>query len=291
MIDKLITYLKNKQVHTPRIALARILLAFGMLLTLMFNDMSIVANHNYKRLPDYSARHTATVSVPLKKMDIFMVMPPGVAKGVVIVILLLVMSGYYPKVTGVLHFLACFSYHNYFLIVNGGDEITYALSLLLLPLCLSDPRKNQWQRIAASSSQRNIVGNVALAAIQIQAAYIYFSAGYEKLSTKVWTEGTAVFYYTSHYRLGAPTWLQHINEMVTLTPMVKVLSWGVLAFEFLLALCLFFSDRLRKKFFIPALIFHLLIVVNFGLISFFFAMAGLLVLYLGTPKRKMAGTA
>ena len=285
MKDKLITYLKNKQVHTPRIALARFLLAFGMLLTLLFNDMSTVANHHYQRLPEYSAKHTSTISVPLKQLDLFMVMPPGVAKGAVIVILLLVMSGLYPRVTGVLHFIACFSYHNYFLVVNGGDEITFVMSLLLLPLCLSDPRKNQWRHGETTASQGNIVGNIALLMIQVQAAYIYFSAGYEKLYSKVWTEGTAVFYYTSHYRLGAPSWLQHINEMATLTPMVMVLSWGVLLFELLLAFCLFFPEKIRRKFFIPALIFHGLIVINFGLISFFFAMAGMLVLYLGVSRK------
>lgn len=285
MIDKLITYLKNKQVHTPRIALARFLLAFGMLLTLLFNDMSTVANHNYKRLPEYSAKHTAAISVPLKQLDLFMVMPPGVAKGVVIVILLLVMSGFYPRVTGVLHFIACFSYHNYFLIVNGGDEITFVMSLLLLPLCLSDPRKNQWRHRETTASQGNIVGNIALLMIQVQAAYIYFNAGYTKLFSSVWREGTAVFYYTSHYRLGATFWLQQINELVTRTPLVKVLSWSVLAFELLLALCLFFPEKIRRKFFIPALIFHGLIVINFGLISFFFAMAGMLVLYLGRSRK------
>ncbi|PQJ11363.1 hypothetical protein CJD36_006060 [Flavipsychrobacter stenotrophus] len=285
MMDKLITYLKNKQVHTPRIALARLLLALGMLLTILCNDMSIVANHNYKRLPEYSAKHSSTISVPLKQLDLFMVMPPGVAKGVVVVILLLVMTGFYPKVTGVLHFIACFSYHNYFLIVNGGDEITFVMSLLLLPLCLSDPRKNQWRHVETTASQGNIVGNIALLMIQVQAAYIYFNAGYTKLFSRVWREGTAVFYYTSHYRLGATFWLQQINELVTRTPLVKVLSWGVLAFELLLALCLFFSEKIKRKFFIPALIFHGLIVINFGLISFFFAMAGMLVLYLGGSRK------
>lgn len=290
MIGRLITYLKSREVHTPHIALARFLLAFGMLLTMLFNDMGIVANHNYKRLPDYTARHTAGISVPLKQLDLFMVMPPGVAKGVIVVILLLVMSGFVPKVTGVLHFIACFSYHNYFLIVNGGDEVTYIMSLLLLPLCLSDPRMNQWKKREVEVSQSNMVGTIALFMIQVQAAYIYFSAGYEKLFSKVWTEGTAVFYYTSHYRLGAPSWVQAVNEVITLTPAVKLLSWGVIGFELLLAACIFLPAGIRRKMLIPALLFHALIVVNFGLVSFFFAMAGMLVLYMGGSRREVHST-
>ncbi len=281
MIDNLITYLKNKQVHTPRLALARFLLAFGMLLTLLFNDMSIVANHNYDKLPEYSAKHTVARSVPFKQLDLFMVIPPATAKIVVMVILLLVMSGFVPQVTAILHFIACFSYHNYFLIVNGGDEVTFVLSLLLIPLCITDPRINQWRATPPKASSRNITANIALMAIQVQAAFIYFSAAYEKLYVQVWKEGTAVYYYTSHYRLGARSWLQHINELITLTPVVKVLSWGVLALELAIAFALFLSTKTKKKLLLPALLFHLLIVINFGLISFFFAMAGLLVLYLG----------
>ena len=280
-MNKIIDYLKGRTVHTPGLALARFLLAFSMLLTVLFNDVKVVANHDYGAMPTYGMRHTIYRSIPFKKADLFMVMDPSNARIVVAVILLLVMSGFLPRVTGVLHFWACFSVHNYFMITNGGDDIAFVMSLLLLPICLTDPRINQWKRGVAAPARRNITANIALLMIQVQAAYIYVSAGYEKLVNKQWLEGTAVYYYTSHIKVGAPAWLQYINETVTLTPMVKVLTWGVLGFEFLIALCLFFPSRIKKKLLIPALIFHLLIVFNFGLISFFFSIAGMLVLYLG----------
>lgn len=288
MMGKLIDYLKQRSVHTPRLAIARLLLALGMLLTLLSNDMTVIANHNYKQLPDYGAKHTAAKSIPLKQLDLFMVMPPATAKVVVIVILLLVMTGLVPQVTGVLHFIACFSIHNYFVITNAGDEITFILSLLLLPICLTDPRLNQWKRQEAVPSKRNIVANIALLMLQLQAAYIYLSAFYGKLKTDVWREGTAVYYYTSHYKLGAPAWLQRINETITLTPLVKVLTWGVLVLELLLGMALLLPSRIRRRLLVPALLFHLLIVINFGLFSFFFAMAGMLVLYLWVDDREQA---
>lgn len=291
MIEQLVQRLSETVVHTPRLALARLLLALGMLLSLTFNDMSLVANHSYDRLPEYRALHSAKSSVPFKQADIFMHLPPAAAKGVAIVILLLVMSGFVPQVTAVLHFIVCFSYHNYFLVINGGDEIAYVLSLLLLPLCLSDPRINQWKRIAHTTASRNIVGNIALWVVRLQAAFIYFSAGYEKIFSKVWRQGTAVFYYTSHYRLGAPQWLRTINEVITLTPVVVLLSWGTIALELVLAACLFLPYKWRKKVFMPALLFHGLIIINFGLITFFFSMAGLLVLLLLTNKEPMPAAA
>lgn len=280
MIQRFIATLAATTVHTPRIAIARFLLAFGMLLSLLFNDMQLVANHSYDKLPEYHALHTTTTSVPLKQLDIFMHMPPDAAKGVAIVVLLLVMTGMAPQVTGILHFIVCFSYHNYFVVINGGDEISYVLSLLLLPLCLSDPRLNQWKRIKQTTEGRNIAGNIALWVVRLQAAFIYFSAGYEKIFSRVWKDGTAVYYYTSHYRLGAPQWLRSINESITLTPAVALLSWGTIIFELALAACLFLPFRIRRKFLLPGLAFHFLIVINFGLITFFFTMAGLLVLLL-----------
>ena len=280
-IDILIDRLKSRSVHTPRIAIARFLLAFGMLLTLFTNDLSVVANHNYTKLPDYQAMNKQQARAPFKQVNLFRLMAPDKAKVVVIIILLIVMTGLLPQVTGVLHFWACFSIHNYFILYNGGDELAYVLSLLLLPICLTDPRINQWKRVGrAAPSQRNIVAGIALFVIHIQAALVYFDASVSKFVVKEWRDGTAVYYYTSHYRLGAVGWLQRINEWITLSPAVYLLTWGVLALELVLAGCLFFPWRIRKKLIIPALLFHLLIAINMGLISFFFSIAALIVLYL-----------
>jgi antimicrobial peptide system SdpB family protein len=279
-MNQLIDRLKNKSVHNEKLAIARFLLALSMLLFLLFNDMSVVANHNYTHLKRYHSRHNERVYVPFKKADLFMIMPPAAAKVVVIIILLIVMTGFLPQVTGLLHVWACFSVHNYFLILNGGDQIAFITSVLLLPLCLTDPRLNQWTRKVTQPSRANIFANVAFFAIQVQAAIVYLDSGVSKLFVKEWQEGTAVYYYTSHYRLGAPGWLRSINEMITLTPLVAVLSWGVIALEILIFACLFAPARIKRPFLIIGLLFHLLIVVNFGLITFFFSISALLILYL-----------
>jgi antimicrobial peptide system SdpB family protein len=279
-MKQLVERLKNKSVHNEKLAIARFLLALCILLSLLFNDMNVIANHNYTHLQIYKSRHNERVYVPLKKADLFMILSPAKAKVVVIIILLCVMSGFLPQVTCLLQVWACFSVHNYFLILNGGDQIAFILSILLVPICLTDPRLNQWTRTDNAHSRINIFANIAFFAIQVQAAIVYLDSGISKLFVKEWQEGTAVYYFTSHYRLGAPDWLRSINELITLTPFVAILSWGVILLELLLFACLFAAPKVKKAFLILALAFHLLIVIDFGLITFFLAIAALLILYL-----------
>jgi len=286
-MQKLLHKLKYTNIHTPRIALVRFLLAAGMLLTILFNDLGVIANHNYTRLPGYPSKLEAKF-IPFRKDGLFEMMPPATAKIVVIVILLAVMSGFAPQITGVLHFWACFSVRSYFLVLNGGDSLALVLSVLLLPICFTDTRLNQWKHKERPPSSSNIVANIAMFVIFIQAALVYLDAGGAKLFVTEWQNGNAVYYYTSHYRLGAPDWLRHINEWLTLTPLVKLLTWGILALELAVALCVFFPARIRKKFFWPALFFHFLIVINFGLVTFFFSISALLILYLYDDSKRIA---
>jgi antimicrobial peptide system SdpB family protein len=284
MMDGIIAYLKQNNVHTPRLALARFLLALGMLLTIISNKLSIVANHQYTFMEGYTLRHGKGGSNAFAFADLYLYMPPQIANLIVVLILLFVMSGFLPKISCLLHYLACFSFHNYFIILNGGDDITLNLSLLLIPLCLTDNRNNQWKHppelSQTSASSSNIVANLALIAIHLQAAWLYFDAFYPKMFTPQWLDGTALFYYTSHYRLGAPDWLRNIDEIITTTAFVRVLSWGALLLELILAFALLLPSRLKRKLFIPALCFHFLILIHFGLITFFIAIAGMLLLYL-----------
>ncbi|NDC40174.1 MAG: hypothetical protein EBZ77_01295 [Chitinophagia bacterium] len=279
-MNGLIAHLRSHTVHTPRLALARFLLALGMLLTMLCNQLSIVANHHYTHMEGYTIRHGGGGTNAFAFLDLFMVMPPAVAYWVVVAILVAVMSGFAPRITGILHFIACFSYHNYYIILNGGDDLTLDVALLLLPLCLTDPRSNQWLPPDERPATRNIMANIALLAIQLLASWLYLDAFYPKLLTPQWHDGTAIYYYINHYRLGAPDWLRGLEAVFTNTPVVRVLSWGALLLELLLSLALFYPPQWKRRFILPALFFHLLILINFGLITFFIAIAGLLILYL-----------
>jgi antimicrobial peptide system SdpB family protein len=285
-MKQLVNRLKLRSVHTEKLAIARFLLAFGMALTLLSNDMSVVANHNYTSLPNYRAKHNNAPAI-LKKVNVFEQMPPAAAKTVIILALVLVMTGLLPQVTGVLHVWACFCVYNYFVILNGGENVAFVLSVLLVPICLTDPRLNQWRKKEVPPGKANIIAGIAYFALQVQAAALYLEAGVVKLYIPEWREGTALYYYTSHYRLGAPDWLKSINELITLSPLVVVLSWGIIIFELLLFGCILASARIKRVFLVLGLLFHFAIIINFGLITFFFSMAALLILYLDDEGRSV----
>lgn len=279
-MKNLILFLKNRDIHTPRIALARFLIGFAMLLTILTNDINVIANHNYEGLKEYVIRHTPRHHRQFESGNLFMMMKPEHARLIVIAVLLLVMTGLIPQVSSVLHVWVGFSIHNFYIFLNGGDHLMFALSIFLLPICLTDRRLNQWKFEKVAPNSGNIVSNMALFFIQVQAAWMYIDASISKIPKKGWYTGTAVYYYTSHYRLGAPDWIKQINESFTLTPMVKIVTWGVLILEIILAACLFMPPAFKRKIWIPAIFFHFLIVLNFGLITFFIAINALLILFL-----------
>lgn len=62
---------------------------------------------------------------------------------------------------------------------------------------------------------------------------------------------------------------------------VVVFTWGAIILEVLLSMGLLMAKKNRKILLIAGITFHLLIMIFHGLFSFYFAMAGALVLYLG----------
>ena len=281
-----ISWLKTHSIHTPVLALARFLLALGMLLTFLSNDFSreantgMLAGHHYTEFRYPYLHHEARESVPLKHADIFLLMPESAAKIVVISILLLVMTGFIPQITCLLHFWVCFSVHNFFQNENGGETVSLIASFLLIPICLTDTRLSQWRYKKTGPLSRNIFSNVAMMALKVQIALIYLVSTFSKMKTPGWRNGTAVYEYTSHYRRGAPDWLRHLNEIFTLPPLGLVVTWGIIIFEILLSFCMFANTRIKRIFLILALIFHFIIIFNFGLVTFFLAMTALLLLFL-----------
>lgn len=275
-----IAYLKQLEVHTPRLALVRFLLAFGMLLTIVFNDIHVLADQRYDQLSGYRIKQRQGIGGPFSRANLYLMMPDRSATIVVVVILLVVMSGFAPQISCLLHYWACFSFHNYYTVLNGGDDLTFDLALLLIPICLTDRRLNQWKEGKSKQTAGNIVAAVSMTAIWLLVAWLYFDAYYFKLFKPQWSNGTALYYYLSHYRVGAPDWLRSIDELLTTTQFVKLLTWGTLLLEFLLSIALLLPARFKRKLFIAAIIFHFLIAIHLGLITFFIAIVAALLLYL-----------
>lgn len=202
-------------------------------------------------------------------------------------ILLVVASGWRPRLTGVPHWWISYSFAVSATIPDGGDQVTQILALLLVPVTLTDPRGWHWQ--SAPQTARPIASLVAWSALfvaRLQVAGIYFDSSLAKLATPVWADGTAFYYWSTDPAFGTPWWMRGLIEpVITSSPGVALLTWGPLALEFAIALGLVLDQRARSRLLVLGIGFHAGIAVMIGLVSFAIAMWAALILFL-RPMRQ-----
>ena len=267
--------------YTNVIGLARSILAFGTMLTLLTNNTSVLIQRSSE---GNLFNPMLNPMAPLNKFNFFLLF--GVEhfsymKILAIAILIIVITGYFIKVTSLLHWWVSISFFFCSSVIDGGDQITAILTFLLLPLCLTDKRKNHWETIKPYSSTLNIVGLSSIYLIKLQIAIIYFHAAVGKFDVEEWANGTALYYWFNHSFFGASdNLIPIINFSLSNSWLVTASTYGVLIFEVLLFLCLLASEKVKRMVLIPAILFHFLIIIFHGIFSFFFAVTAGLILYL-----------
>lgn len=287
----MVTTLEGRSVSGPWTnvyGLARSLLAFGTLLTLLFNDTGLLfrpmggePQGNFGREGVFS-------------WSLFFLVPTDyleVARWVSVCGLLVVVSGWRPRFTAILHWWVSFSLASSAVLVDGGDHVAAVLTLLLLPVALTDGRKWHWSppRDAHAGRAFLVSSQIALSALlvcRLQVAVIYFHAAVGKMAVPQWANGTAVYYWFTNPAFGAPAWLEpYLLPLITSAVGVTALTWGTIVFELALFLALVSDKRWWPYLLVAGLIFHFGILVVHGLVSFFFSMAGALILYLRPTER------
>lgn len=210
-----------------------------------------------------------------------------------IVVLLAVISGWRPQVTGVAHWWVAMSFDRSATLVDGGDQIAANVALLLIPLTLTDPRKNHWMRPSEARRKREdalrLIGVSSLTVVAIQVAGIYFHSAMAKFGVAEWVDGTAMYYWLHHPVFGLPEWVQPVGQRLLANPFfVSVLTWTPLVVE----LCLAAGILLRRQYWRPLLALGLAlhggIAVFMGLIPFAMVMWGALIIFLRPPERPFA---
>ena len=203
-----------------------------------------------------------------------------------VAILLVVASGWRPRYTGLFHWWVSFSFSVSATIPDGGDQATAVLTLLMLPVALSDPRRWHWQPLPeeSASATRHVFRLIALSAllvIRVQVAGIYLNSSIAKLGVTEWRDGTAVYYWIGQPVFGAPGWLRGTLLTVAATTLgVIAMTWGTLILEFALAIAIVMPRRAGKYLLPAGILFHAGIALMMGLLSFSIAMAAALILYL-----------
>jgi antimicrobial peptide system SdpB family protein len=207
------------------------------------------------------------------------------ARWLSIAILLIVASGWRPRITALAHWWVSWSFIAAVTIQDGGDQITSVLTLLLVPVALTDRRRWHWQpddpQRRASPGLRTIVAYAAILLMQLQVAVLYFQAAVAKFGVTEWADGTAMYYWFNHPTFGAASWLRPVTNLIDGSSVaVAAVTWGSIGLELALAAAIVLRRPARRVLLAAGLVFHEMIALCMGLVSFDIAMSAALLLYL-----------
>jgi antimicrobial peptide system SdpB family protein len=190
-------------------------------------------------------------------------------------------------ITGFFHWWVCFSLNTTSLVIDGGDQVAAVLSLLMLPICLTDRRRFHWEENRNSDSENYsrelscFISFTSYVVIRYQVALIYFESVISKFKVPEWIDGTATYYWFLNPYMGVSESFQNVFLYFLSNPyIVCFTTWGALFLEFFLFAGLFLDKKYRPILFLIGIFFHAMIAIFFGLIPFFFSMAACLTIYL-----------
>ena len=285
MLENIEKKIKQKSIYffpySNVIGLSRSILAFGTLITLLFNSESVLIHKTNVGVYLNPFINSNSFLFDFNFFALFGIENFIFSKIIAILILCLVISGYFIKITSILHWWISISFFMISSVIDGGDQITSILTLLLLPLCLTDKRKNHWCKIIPFYSPYSLMGVFSVYIIRLQMAVVYFHAAVGKFNVEEWANGTALYYWLNHSFFGSPDFIiPSINFILSNKWINPILTYSVLIFELLLFLAFTASIKYRKRILTFGIIFHLSIVFLHGIFSFFFAMVAGLIIYL-----------
>ncbi|SEB06898.1 antimicrobial peptide system protein, SdpB family [Chitinophaga terrae (ex Kim and Jung 2007)] len=265
--------------------LARSILASSLLLTLIFNEPDILFRP--AGVLFNNALDQANILF-FNNLNFFFLLPYSniqLIRVIAILILLLVISGRYIKITCFLHAWLAVSFINAAVLIEGGDQIAANISILLIPICLVDDRKSHWDVMPAHIRfirEKKLIAAFFYWIIRLQVALIYFHAAVGKMFIEDWVNGTAIYYWFNDPTFGMTPALRLLLDPIIANPYsVVLLTWGTIILEILLFTTLVMDRKYWKPFFVAGILFHISIILVHGLFSFFITMAAALFFLVG----------
>jgi antimicrobial peptide system SdpB family protein len=257
--------------------LGRTLIALSTLSVFLFNDISILYSEDALNVISRS-------DLLINKINFFGIFGYSnliYAQLIGILIFVLVISGYMPQITGLLHFWVCFSFNNSAILLDGGEQIASIFTFLILPICLLDNRLNHWHKPKKRNIFFNVIGHLFFAIISLQTSFIYLNAAVEKLyRISEWKDGTALFYIFSNPMFGLPDFVQNALNFISQSKYILFLTWSVVLSHLLISYVLLLKRENKINIIFVGFFLHSGIAVLMGLYSFSLVMIGILVLYL-----------
>lgn len=262
--------------------LARSLLALGTFLTVASSSTEILFRPAVG-VEEFPIRQGLAGTI-----SIFSLFPQKlvIAKWISLAILALVISGWRPRFTGILHWWVSYSFMSSAILVDGGDQVTAILCLMLIPVTLMDDRKWHWDsstvtHVSSKNIYKLLVANSTIKIIRLQIAVIYLHSAVAKCVVPEWENGTALYYWFTDPMFGAPDWLRPLIMKIVLNSFsVTILTWSIIVLEFALFAGLLAKRKYRSVLLVSGIGFHLGIALIHGLVSFALAMFAALIIFL-----------
>lgn len=270
--------------------LARTILALAMAMTLAFNDASIffrpISGKETYPICEGTGSLFCTVPSDLTYLNIL--------RWLCVLVLLLVASGWRPRITAIFHLWIAYSMQVSAVTLDGGEQVDLVLTLLLLPIALTDSRKWHWTKtgnnpcaLSGKTINQRIIAIVSFHAIRFQIAILYLHSSIAKLFEETWIDGTAVYYFLQDPMVGLPPFIWNLVEPILTSSAVVIPTWGTLILQMFLFGAFFAPKKHWKYYLVAALFLHELIAVMLGLISFSMSMSAALILYLIPFERNL----
>lgn len=118
------------------------------------------------------------------------------ARWILVAALLVAAVGYRPRWTAIPQLWAIYSIAVSITVPDGGESVGLIMSLLMLPILLTDNRTWQWSPPAKPLHQSaHAIAYAAFWAVRLQLAYIYLDTAISKFGVADWANGTAEYYF------------------------------------------------------------------------------------------------
>jgi len=187
-----------------------------------------------------------------------------------VVVLVVVLAGFRPRWTCIPHWYVTFSLASAMPIPNGGDNVAQIAALLLVPMCLGDHRRWQWEAVVGqlTPSWRGS----ALAAhfvLRVQIVIVYATAVWWKLADPLWQQGSAMHVISRIPQFGFPAPLREaLGPLLDSYWPVALLSWSIIAGQVAIAMSVLARRRFRVLGLVLGVVLHGGIIFLMNLMSF-----------------------
>lgn len=265
-MNKVIDNFLNQNINYYSYSLLKSILAFSLLLTIIFNDFQIIYMEDFIKIGEYAKVSTSAFKI------------------ISIIILVLTIIGFLPRLTGVLHFAVTYLFFKTCPFIDGGDQLSSNLTFFILPLSLFDSNLNHWKNknnsFNGSYSKPFFIFTSLIICIQISIVYLHSSI--DKLKVPEWQDGTAIWYWFTHESFGASYFiLDFLKFVLSNSYVIFSLNWSVIIIELLVAMMLFVpkENMLPRVLFYLALVLHIGVILVHGIFTFSLVMIGSLIFY------------